>query len=83
MDRIMLLITDRTETPGYTVGKYSDQRTYTVRLVCDPGYSDKRLTRLVSALRGEARRGLMQGILKINLEHYPTSVHARSLVDGS
>lgn len=51
----MLLITDRTETPGYTVGKYSDQRTYTVRLVCDPGYSDKRLTRLVSALRGEAR----------------------------
>jgi hypothetical protein len=38
---------------------------YTVRLYCDSGYSDKRMTRLVSALRGEAR--LMQGILKINL----------------
>jgi hypothetical protein len=28
---------------------------YTVRLYCDSGYSDKRMTRLVSALRGEAR----------------------------
>lgn len=28
---------------------------YTVRLYCDSGYCDKRMTRLVSALRGEAR----------------------------
>lgn len=38
---------------------------YTVPSACDSGDSDKRMTRLVSALRGEAR--LMQGILKINL----------------
>jgi hypothetical protein len=42
----------RTDTQGRYVGDYIDQQTYNVRV---SGNSDKRLVRLVSALRGEAK----------------------------
>ena len=69
----------RTDTPERSVGDYIDQQTYNVRL---SGNSDKRLVRLVSALRGEAKADAGH-IMAIFIADFRTSLQACSLVgDG-
>ena len=66
----------RTDTQGRYVGDYIDQQTYNVRM---SGNRDKRLVRLVSALRGEARTDAGH-LMAIFVADFRTSLQACSLV---